>query len=404
MKMKNCSLLFLCSALKLLVIILSSLLIFVSCKKDKNPPSPETEALTFAEARPGDTLIIKGKNFSEVLTNNIVKFNGVEATLISASPTELKVLVPAGATSGPITITVNGVTIEAGSVTIIPFTLYTIKVNYQSSKLIEQLVSIDPANGKESVIVELTSLPKYNDLYDIEYLASTNEIVGLSRNRKNLFKINVTTKQSELVVLSTDQDDNSFTELVVDKNANLYAIKEDWSGSPRTQSLVKVDPKTGTTTEVNKAFTANIWRSLVYLGASNEVAGLVYGGDRLLKVNLTTKDTSSTPLPTSDIRFHALAADKQSNLYGIVESYIDQTQTYVYQIVKLNAGAGGPTVLSTLPQFEFHYYTAFIPQRNEIAVISQDKRLYRVNINTQASTTDDLTRDQYIFYRELTIN
>lgn len=402
MKIKNCSLLFLCSALKQLVIIVSSLLLFAACKKDANP-SPETEPLTFAEVRPGDTLIIKGKNFSEVLTNNIVKFNGAEATLISASPTELKVLVPAGATSGDITITVNGVTIKPGFVTIIPFTLYAIKSSIQTGR-IEELVSIDPANGKESVIVELTDLPKYDNLYDIEYLASTNEIVGLSSDRKKLFKINVTTKQSELVVLSTDQDDNSFKELVVDKNANLYAIKEDWSGSPRTQSLVKVDPKTGTTTEVNKAFTANIWRSLVYLGASNEVAGLVYGGDRLLKVNLTTKDTSSTPLPTSDISIHALAADKQSNLYGIVERYSDQTQTYVYQIVKLNAGAGGPTVLSTLPQFAFHYYTAFIPQRNEIAVIVQDKRLHRVNINTQASTTDDLTRDQSTYYRELTIN
>ena len=403
MKMKNCSLLFLCSALKQLVIIVSSLLLFAACKKDANH-SPETEPLTFAEVRPGDTLIIKGKNFSEVLTNNIVKFNGVEATVISASPTELKVLVPAGATSGSITITVNGVTIEAGSVTIIPFTLYTIKVNYQNSKQIEQLVSIDPANGKESVIVTLTDLPKYDNLKHIVYLASTNEIVGLTKNRKNLFKINVTTKQSTLVVLS-DQDNYGFTELVVDKNANLYALKEDWSDPKGTQSLVKVDPKTGTTTEVNKAFEYdNYWHYLVYLGASNEVAGILSGGDRLLKVNLTTKDTSTTRISnTRDITFDALVADKQSNLYGITYNSVDRSKPPVYQIVKLN-GAGEQTVLSTLPQFAYQYYTAFIPQRNEIAVISQDKRLYRVNINTQASTTDDLTRDQSIYYRELTIN
>ena len=56
----------------------------------------------------GAVLIISGVNFSPIAASNIVYFGAVQANILAASPTSLVVVVPAGATFGPITVTVGG--------------------------------------------------------------------------------------------------------------------------------------------------------------------------------------------------------------------------------------------------------------------------------------------------------
>ena len=63
---------------------------------------------------PGNTITILGQGFSTVAANNVVKMNGVAATVVSATATQLVIQVPAGTTSGQITVTVNGVTVSSG--------------------------------------------------------------------------------------------------------------------------------------------------------------------------------------------------------------------------------------------------------------------------------------------------
>lgn len=53
----------------------------------------------------GTQVTIAGSNFSLVPTQNAVAFNGAAATVITASATQLVVAVPAGAVTGPITVT-----------------------------------------------------------------------------------------------------------------------------------------------------------------------------------------------------------------------------------------------------------------------------------------------------------
>jgi hypothetical protein len=60
----------------------------------------------------GATVTLSGSDFSPVLLSNQVKFNGTLATVTAASPTALSVLVPAGASSGPISITKSGDTVN----------------------------------------------------------------------------------------------------------------------------------------------------------------------------------------------------------------------------------------------------------------------------------------------------
>jgi hypothetical protein len=63
----------------------------------------------------GTVVTITGENFSSKPENNVVKFNGKEVTdkPTDVTHTSMKVKVPAGATTGKITVTINGFTAES---------------------------------------------------------------------------------------------------------------------------------------------------------------------------------------------------------------------------------------------------------------------------------------------------
>ncbi|MBL8511804.1 MAG: IPT/TIG domain-containing protein, partial [Betaproteobacteria bacterium] len=58
----------------------------------------------------GSSVTLYGGGFSATPANNIVKFNGIAATVTSATATKLVVTVPTGATTGKIAVTVGGST------------------------------------------------------------------------------------------------------------------------------------------------------------------------------------------------------------------------------------------------------------------------------------------------------
>lgn len=65
------------------------------------------------------TVTIQGQGFSAIPAANDVRFNGTAATVLSASTSSLIVTVPAGATTGPVTVTVAGQTATSSQ----PFTV-----------------------------------------------------------------------------------------------------------------------------------------------------------------------------------------------------------------------------------------------------------------------------------------
>lgn len=60
-------------------------------------------------------VVISGANFSNLETNNIIKFNGTVAAAAQTSDSVLLVNVPSGATTGPITVEVDGETAAASA-------------------------------------------------------------------------------------------------------------------------------------------------------------------------------------------------------------------------------------------------------------------------------------------------
>lgn len=74
---------------------------------------PSITSIQPLKGEPGTEVTINGNHFSETQDGNIVKFGGVVAQLVSASTTQLKVLVPAGAASGSIVVIVNDVSVTS---------------------------------------------------------------------------------------------------------------------------------------------------------------------------------------------------------------------------------------------------------------------------------------------------
>jgi hypothetical protein len=103
---------FFCCALFACMLAISS-----GCKKSNNKPTPQPSAPTIASISPssgiaGATVTITGANFDAAISGNTVQFNGVSATISSATSTKLIVSAPGGGTTGAITVSTS-----AGKVT-----------------------------------------------------------------------------------------------------------------------------------------------------------------------------------------------------------------------------------------------------------------------------------------------
>jgi len=92
----------------------------------------------------GAAVTLSGSDFSPVLLSNQVKFNGTLATVTAASPDTLTVLVPAGAASGPISVTKSGTTVSAPGT----FTMHnTLSVSVAGSGAAQGTVTVTSAPG-----------------------------------------------------------------------------------------------------------------------------------------------------------------------------------------------------------------------------------------------------------------
>lgn len=88
-----------------------------ACEDDES--SLAIESFSPLSGPPGEEVTILGSNFLIDTEANVVRFNGATATVTAASEGILTVIVPADATTGPITVTTNGKTVTSSD----PFTV-----------------------------------------------------------------------------------------------------------------------------------------------------------------------------------------------------------------------------------------------------------------------------------------
>lgn len=114
-----------------LVALLGLCAVLSNCGDDDDDDGqPSENKLTITSFTPetgvvGMEITITGMNFYETTSGNKVKFNTIPADVASASKTELKVIVPAGASTGKITIEANGQTATSSKDFVIPAPVIT---------------------------------------------------------------------------------------------------------------------------------------------------------------------------------------------------------------------------------------------------------------------------------------
>ncbi|GAB3913045.1 IPT/TIG domain-containing protein [Mucilaginibacter boryungensis] len=102
-------------------------------------PTIDNIASNFGAA--GDSVVIAGTNFSTTLTDNIVKFNGVAATVKSATATKLVVTVPSTGSTGAVSVKVKNSETTTGPI----FT-------YVASPIIS---GVTPLSGKAGAVMTI---------------------------------------------------------------------------------------------------------------------------------------------------------------------------------------------------------------------------------------------------------
>ena len=91
------------------LVIAANVLILITCCGKVSLKNPVVSGFSPANGVVGTQVTISGNRFDPVAGNDSVKFNGVQASIVSAAETQIVAIVPQGATSGPITVTtLNG--------------------------------------------------------------------------------------------------------------------------------------------------------------------------------------------------------------------------------------------------------------------------------------------------------
>lgn len=102
-------------------------------------------AFTPEEGAEGTSVTITGSGFDLTATNNIVKFNGIAATVTASTATSITSSVPADAITGPITVTLGGNTATSATDFVVPGTGNTLIIS-----------AINPSSGAVGTVVTIS--------------------------------------------------------------------------------------------------------------------------------------------------------------------------------------------------------------------------------------------------------
>lgn len=97
--------------------LIAVIFLFFACSKNNDPsPAPTPSVLAIKSITPdsgfvGTEILITGTNFTNIPAQDIVQIAGITATVNSATNSQLKITVPDRATTGKVTVTVNGQTV-----------------------------------------------------------------------------------------------------------------------------------------------------------------------------------------------------------------------------------------------------------------------------------------------------
>ena len=173
--------------------------------------------------------------------------------------------------------------------------LYAIKQSYISNTTTSKLISINPTNGSETVILDLQTTDDFNSLaFDIQ----NNNIFGVTNigdgnSDSEIFTIDLTNKSYSSQPLS-----NQFNyELAISENGILYGMEQTFDHGTSSKLYI-LNPTNGNKTLVVDMQTTNSFHNLIFkaekiIGATNIDGGNI---SQLYTIDLENKSFSSVNL------------------------------------------------------------------------------------------------------------
>lgn len=309
-----------------------------SCQKNASPPDISIILLSVTSGSYNTPVYITGTGYSSTLKNNAVFFNGKPATITAATPTQLSVLVPLGAGTGPVTIQVNNGAVYTGPVfTYVPLVMVstvagTGTVGLTSGAALSATYHLPWGIG----------LDNQGNVFTSEYVAS-GLIRELSQGNVSVFAGNV--NQSTSVFpdgAGTAAAFNYPSGIAIDASNNIYVaeayrVRKITSGAVVTS--ITIPGATGiyaVAVDANgNLFSADEIKNVIYKTTPAGVTTLFAGNGNTGTANGSgTAATFSNPM--------GMTIDKSGNLY-----VVDQLSNLIRKVtpagvVSTLAGSGSP--------------------------------------------------------------
>ncbi|MCG9898535.1 MAG: FG-GAP-like repeat-containing protein, partial [Hydrotalea sp.] len=187
------------------------------------PPIPTITSFTPLFAKPGDVINISGNNFNPNASGNIVFFDNIRATVISATETSMQVNVPIGATYAPITIINSANNLMGQSkVQFIP-TFSPVKSVITTNDFGQKQEFETGAEPNKSVVGDLDGDGKL----DVVVLNFASYSVSVFRNTSTAGSLSFAVKQDILIGSDHDPEDLSLSDLDGDGKLDLIVVNNE---------------------------------------------------------------------------------------------------------------------------------------------------------------------------------
>lgn len=288
------------------------LLIFygASCKNESHTPALGITTFAPASGTVGTTIIISGTSFSATPGNNLVKFNGTAAGVTDATTTSLTVVVPSQATTGKITVEVNGNTATSSSDFTVLAPPPTITGFTPASGIVGTSVTISGTNFNDNVV---DNVVKFNNTTATITSATSTQLIVTVPQDATTGTISVAVGTA--IGTSTD----NFTILaptIISFSPNIGA----------TGTSVIITGTNFSTTSANNIVKFNNTSAIVTNATATTIKATVMPGVTTGKITVKVGPNTAT----SSTDFQACSGSAELVISNLVISSIDANRTSFY--------------------------------------------------------------------------
>ncbi|MDZ7807218.1 MAG: PKD domain-containing protein [Gracilimonas sp.] len=337
---------------------------------------PEITEVSPLSGVPGSTVIISGANFSPVASENNVQFNGERAELNSASETELSAIVPSNATTGLVTVTVEGYTAQGPEFTVEevqqPKTLEVV-VNTQGSMQDEDGYTLS-VTGQDDRFIKPNDNVMYSDILENSVQV---ELSGIATNC-------MVDGENPRTVDLDNSDNAGYTEFTVSCSAPEPEITSISPTSGSTGSEVVITGSNFSATASENIVEFNGARAELNSASETELNAIVPGTATTGPVTVTVNEVTATGpeftvIQTGSIEVNTLTSGSDLDTDGytlIIEGISDQP-----------IGINDTKLLESLPTGSYLVELTGIASNCQLSEELPNPRTLEVTENSTTSTT-----------------